>query len=211
VLDAAKRVPTESLAGEHNVRSVCVFCGSSSGRREAYATAAREIGAELVRRGLTLVYGGGDVGLMGTLADVMLESGGLVIGVIPEALVQREVAHRGLTELRVVDSMHERKALMAELADAFIALPGGIGTLEELCEVLTWAQLGIHNKPVGLLNVDGYFTPLIAMLDHAVAEGFMKADHRRLLLTAEDAAALLDRCAAWKPIPVRRWLGPAAS
>jgi uncharacterized protein (TIGR00730 family) len=193
------------------MQSVCVFCGSNSGRREAYAAAAGQLGEELMRRGLTPVYGGGDVGLMGRLADVMLEAGGRVIGVIPKALVQREVAHAGLTELRVVDSMHERKALMAELADAFIALPGGIGTLEELCEVLTWAQLGIHRKPVGLLNVDGYFTPLIGMLDHAVAEGFMQTDHRRLLLTAESAAALLDECAAWQPIPVRRWLGPAAT
>jgi uncharacterized protein (TIGR00730 family) len=173
--------------------------------------AAQTLGAELVRRGLTLVYGGGDVGLMGVLADAALAAGGRVIGVIPEALVQREVAHRALTELRVVDSMHERKALMAELADAFIALPGGIGTLEELCEVLTWAQLGIHNKPVGLLNVAGYFRPLIELFDHAVAEGFMQADHRRLLLTAADGATLLDACAAWEPVPVRRWLGPAAT
>jgi len=193
------------------VQAVCVFCGSSSGIRSSYAVSARRLGAELVQRDLTLVYGAGDVGLMGVLADAVLEAGGRVIGVIPEALVQREVAHDGLTELRVVNSMHERKALMAELADAFITLPGGIGTLEELCEVLTWSQLGIHSKPVGLLNVEGYFAPFIAMLDHAVAEGFMKTDCRRLLLTAVDEAILLDACAAWEPIPVRRWLGPAAT
>jgi hypothetical protein len=148
---------------------------------------------------------------MGVLADAVLAAGGRVIGVIPQALVLREVAHQGLTELHVVDSMHERKALMAELSDAFIALPGGIGTLEELCEVLTWAQLGIHARPVGLLNVDGYFSPLIAMLDHAVAEGFMKPDHRRLLLGETGVTALLDACAAYRPIPVQRWMGPAAT
>lgn len=193
------------------MQSVCVFCGSGSGIRPSYTAAAERVGTELVRRRLTLVYGAGDVGLMGILANAVLAAGGRVIGVIPEALVQREVAHHGLTELHVVDSMHERKALMAELADAFIALPGGIGTLEELCEVLTWAQLGIHHKPVGLLNVDDYFSPLITMLDHAVAEGFMKADCRRLLLAAREEAALLNACAAWEPIPVRRWLGPAAT
>lgn len=193
------------------MRSICVFCGSSTGRRDTYTAAARAMAAEMVRRELTLVYGAGDVGLMGVLADAVLAAGGWVIGVIPRGLVLREVAHQGLTELHVVESMHERKALMAELSDAFIALPGGIGTLEELCEVLTWAQLGIHAKPVGLLNVEGYFAPLISMLDHAVAEGFMKPDHRRLLLGETGVAALLDACAAYRPIPVPRWMGPAAT
>jgi uncharacterized protein (TIGR00730 family) len=193
------------------MRSICVFCGSSAGRRPAYAAAARELASQLARQGLTLVYGGGNIGLMGLLADAMLAAGGRVIGVIPQGLVVREVAHHGVTELHVVGSMHERKALMAELSDAFVALPGGIGTLEELCEVLTWGQLGIHSKPVGLFNVDGYFDPLIALLDHAVAEGFMQANHRRMLLADTDVAALLDACATFRPVPVQRWMGPAGT
>lgn len=193
------------------MQSLCVFCGSSTGRRPAYAAAARELASQLARQDLTLVYGGGNIGLMGVLADAMLAAGGRVIGVIPQGLVVREVAHHGLTELHVVGSMHERKARMAELSDAFLALPGGIGTLEELCEVLTWGQLGIHAKPIGLLNVDGYFGPLIALLDHAVAEGFMQADHRRMLLADTHVAALLDACATFRPVSVRRWMGPAGT
>ncbi len=164
------------------------------------------LGRELARRGVTLVFGGGNIGLMGVLADAVMESGGKVIGVIPRALVDREVAHHGVTDLRIVDSMHERKALMADLADAFLALPGGIGTLEEFCEVLTWAQLGIHGKPVCLLNVAGYYDPLIELLDHAMSEGFLSAEHRKLMLVGQEAGSLLDACEAFRPAPVRAWL-----
>src|SRR5437764_7096254 len=159
------------------MRRVCVFGGASSGWLPVYAAAARGLGSALASRGLGLVYGGGNVGLMGALADAALAAGGEVIGVIPQMLVDRELAHRG-TDLRIVTSMHERKALMAELSDAFVALPGGLGTYEELCEVLTWAQLGIHHKPCGCLNVLDYFRPLESMLDHAVSEGFMRPEHR---------------------------------
>jgi uncharacterized protein (TIGR00730 family) len=174
-----------------SLRSVCVFCGSSFGNRPEYAEAAAQFGELLGRRGIQLVYGGGNVGLMGVLADAALAAGGRVIGVIPQMLVDRELAHRG-TDLRIVSSMHERKALMAELSDAFVALPGGLGTYEELCEVLTWAQLAIHNKPVGCLDVLGYFQPLAAMLDHAVAEGFLRPDQRRGLIVETDGVKLLD-------------------
>jgi uncharacterized protein (TIGR00730 family) len=188
------------------MRAVCVFCGSAPGRRSEYREAALRLGRELARRGVTLVFGGGNIGLMGVLANAAMESGGKVIGVIPRALVDREVAHHGVTDLRIVDSMHERKALMADLADAFVALPGGIGTLEEFCEVLTWAQLGIHGKPVCLLNVAGYYDPLIELLDHAMAEGFLSAEHRKLMLVGREAGSLLDECAAFRPAPVRSWL-----
>jgi uncharacterized protein (TIGR00730 family) len=173
------------------LRSLCVFCGSNVGVRPEYADAARSLGRFLAERNVRLVTGAGHVGLMGIVADAALAVGGQVIGVIPQMLVDRELAHRQLTELRVVGSMHERKALMAELSDGFIALPGGLGTLEELCEVLTWAQLGIHHKPCGCLNVRGYFDPLLEMLDRAVAEHFMHTDHRRLLLSGDDVAELL--------------------
>ena len=165
------------------------------------------LGKELVGRGIRLIYGGGCVGLMGILADTVLAAGGEVIGVIPHALVQREVAHRGLSELRVVDSMHERKALMADLADGFIALPGGIGTFEEFCEILTWTQLGLHTKPSGILNVCGYYDQLLAMLKHAVAEGFLREEHLDLFVTADDAVELLDRLQQSRPPQLPKWIG----
>jgi uncharacterized protein (TIGR00730 family) len=187
---------------------ICVFAGSSPGVRPEYAAAARALAAELVRRGLGLVYGGGSVGLMGVLADTVLSAGGEVVGVIPQGLASRELAHEGLTELRVVSSMHERKALMAALVDGFIALPGGLGTLEETLEILTWSQLGIHRKPVGVLNVAGYFEGLRGMLTHAVAEGFVRPEYLALLLFEEQAPSLLDALAAWQPPPIpRAWVG----
>ena len=173
------------------LRSVCVFCGSSVGRRAEYSAAATATGRLLAERGIRVVYGAGNVGLMGVLADAALAAGGEVVGVIPQMLVDRELAHRGLTKLRIVGSMHERKALMAELSDAFIALPGGMGTFEELCEVLTWAQLGIHAKPVGCLNAFGYFDALLQLLDHALAEQFLRPQHRGLLLSSAEPAELL--------------------
>ena len=182
---------------------ICVFCGASPGRDPAFAAAAGDLAAALVRRGLGLVYGGGAVGLMGELADAVLAAGGRVTGVIPRHLVDREIGHRGLDDLRVVGSMHERKALMAELADGFVALPGGWGTLEELIEVLTWAQLGLHAKPVGLLDVAGYFEPLLAFRDRALAEGFVREHQRDLLLVAASPDALLDRFEAHVPPPPR--------
>lgn len=174
-------------------RRVCVFTGSRHGASPAYATGAQDLGRELVGRGYGLVYGGGNVGLMNVVANTVLEAGGTAVGVIPNALVSKEVAHRGLTELRVVGSMHERKALMAELADGFIALPGGIGTMEEMFEVLSWAQLGLHQKPCGLLNVAGYYDSLIEFLDNAVAKDFLRPKHRALTLVDRHPAALLDR------------------
>jgi uncharacterized protein (TIGR00730 family) len=177
------------------MRRVCVFCGSSAGTREDYRVSAQQLAGALFRSGLALVYGGGNVGLMGTLADSMLHAGGDVIGVIPRALVAREVAHSGLTELRIVDTMHQRKAMMNDLSDAFIALPGGFGTLEEFFEILTWSQLGIHGKPCGLLNVAGYYDSLLAMLDHAVAERFLRPSHRELVIAETDADMLLRRLA----------------
>jgi uncharacterized protein (TIGR00730 family) len=175
------------------VRRVCVFCGASSGRLPAYADAARALGAALAARGLGLVYGGGRVGLMGAVADATLAAGGEVVGVIPQELVDRELAHGGLTELRVVGSLHERKALMAELADAFVALPGGFGTLDELLEQLTWSQLGLHSKPVGLFDVDAYWRPLIELARHATEEGFVREADLASIAVAGDAEALLDR------------------
>ena len=171
---------------------ICVFTGSRHGARSEYAEAARRLGRELVARGYGLVYGGGKVGLMTVIADTVLELKGHVTGVIPSSLVSKEVAHLGLTALRVVDSMHERKALMAELSDGFIAMPGGIGTMEELFEVLSWAQLGLHEKPCALLNVAGYYDPLIQFLDRAVEQDFIKAKHRALLIVESDPGALLD-------------------
>jgi uncharacterized protein (TIGR00730 family) len=193
------------------LRRVCVFCASSPGARGSYATAAEAVGAVLARHGVGLVYGGGAVGLMGTLADAALAAGGEVTGVIPASLVAREVGHRGLSDLRVVASMHERKALMEELADGFVALPGGSGTLDELMEIVTWAQLGLHRKPIGLLDVDGYFEHLTAFLDHAVAERFVRPEHRELLLHDTDAEALLERMAAWEPVAVPTWIDRTGS
>jgi uncharacterized protein (TIGR00730 family) len=174
------------------MRRLCVFCGSRTGTEEVYRSQAQRLACLLVERNIGLVFGAGHIGLMGVLADAMLKAGGEAIGVIPRALVERELAHKGLTELRVVETMHQRKAVMAELADAFAALPGGFGTADELFEMLTWAQLGLHDKPIGLLNAAGFFDPLLAWLDHTVAEGFIKIKHRRLLRTARDPDALLE-------------------
>src|SRR6476661_8968545 len=187
---------------------LCVFCGSSPGHDPAYAAAAAQLGRVLAQRGIGLVYGGGRVGLMGVLADAALAAGGEVIGVIPQALLERELGHRGLTDLRVVDSMHARKALMGELAGGFIALPGGIGTLEELFEVWSWAQLGLHRKPCGLLDVDGFFRPLVGFLDHLVLSGFVQSSHRGMLHTAESPEALLAAFAAYQAPLVAKWVNP---
>jgi uncharacterized protein (TIGR00730 family) len=183
---------------------ICVFCGSSQGRRPVYAAAARSLGELIARRSITLVYGGGKTGLMGTLADATLAAGGQAIGVMPRPLVDKEVAHLGLTELRVVASMHERKAMMADLADAFIVLPGGYGTFDEFCEILTWSQLMFHSKPCGLWNVEGYWQPLIGMFDHAAAEGFLRPQHRALPIFDENLESLLDRMEAQLPHLTRR-------
>jgi uncharacterized protein (TIGR00730 family) len=186
--------------------SICVYAGSSPGARPAYADAARSLGEAIVRRGLGLVYGGGDVGLMKVVADAAMGAGGAVTGIIPRTLLEREIGHGALTELLVVETMHERKLAMAERADAFIALPGGIGTVEELIEVLTWTQLGVHDKPCAVLDVEGYWQPLLALLDHAVAERFLPEKHREMLLSDTDPQALLDALEAWQPQSVPKWL-----
>jgi len=191
------------------LQRICVFCGSSVGSRPEYVEAARELGRALAERGRGIVFGGGKVGLMGVLADAALAAGGEVIGVIPEALVAREIAHNGLTKLHVVRSMHERKTLMADLADAFIALPGGYGTFEEFFEAVTWTQLGIHQKPCGLLNVNGYYDPLLALLERAVADGFVRAANRSLVLDAPDVATLLEKLETVRPAAAALWIGKA--
>jgi len=188
------------------MKRICVFCGSRSGSRPEYLAATEELGIELVRRSLGLVYGGGNVGLMGVLANAVLKANGEVVGVIPQALMDREIGHTGLTKLHVVRSMHERKALMADLSDAFIALPGGFGTLEEFCEVLTWVQLGLHSKPCGVLNILGYYSSLLAMFDHATEERFLKAENRRLVLARESVEDLLYALERWRPVQIQRWL-----
>jgi uncharacterized protein (TIGR00730 family) len=189
------------------VRRVCVFCGSSPGARPAYAEAAEELAALLVGNGIGVVYGGGGVGLMGRLADAVLARGGEITGVIPDALVDREIGHPGVRDMRTVGSMHERKALMAELSDAFVALPGGIGTLEELVEVFTWSQLGLHRKPCGLLDVEGYYEELAAFLDHAVRERFLREEHRSTLIVEREPAALLERLRAYEPEAIQpKWI-----
>lgn len=188
------------------MKRVCVFCGSNKGVRPAYIAAAQSLAAVLMQRKIGLVYGGGNVGLMGVIADEMLAQSGEVVGVIPHSLVQREVAHQHLTKQHIVNTMHERKALMAELSDGFIAMPGGMGTFDEFCEILTWAQLGIHQKPCGVLNVENYFTPLLAMFDHAVAEGFLRDSHRALVLEAATPGHLLDAFAAFQPQYIQKWL-----
>ena len=186
---------------------VCVYCGSSPGRRGIYLAEARKLGRLLAGRGIGLVYGGASVGLMGAVADAALGAGGEVVGVIPRRLDEREIGHRGLTRLHVVGSMHERKQRMADLSDAFLALPGGMGTLEELTETVTWSMLGLHDKPVGLLDVDGYWRPLLAFFDHAVAEGFLRPEQRELVLAEADAERLLARLAAWRPTSRRvKWI-----
>jgi uncharacterized protein (TIGR00730 family) len=188
------------------MRRVCVFTGSSSGARPEYRKAAVTLGRLLAERGIGVVYGGARVGLMGVLADTALSAGGEVVGVIPAGLVAKEIAHTGLTDLRIVGSMHERKALMSDLADAFIALPGGWGTLEEFFEVLTWAQLGLHRKPCGLLNAHGYFDTLLAFLNHTVGEGFVRPENTGLIAVAATPGELLERLAAVAPPPVEKWL-----
>lgn len=188
------------------MKRVCVFCGSNSGALPEYAHAARDLARLLVQRRMGLVYGGGNVGLMGVLADAMLEGGGEVIGVIPALLVAKEVAHHGVTELRVVQTMHERKALMSDLSDAFIALPGGFGTLDEFFEILTWSQLGFHGKPCGLLNVANYYDRVLAMLDHAVAEKFLRPAHRQLVITDTSPSNLLQRLLSHSPATAGKWV-----
>lgn len=188
------------------MKRVCIFCGSSPGNRPVYVEAARRVGRLLAERGLELVYGGAHVGLMGAVADAALTAGGHVIGVIPQSLVNREIAHTKISDLRIVASMHDRKAMMESLSDAFLALPGGMGTLEEVCEIYTWGQLGLHAKPCGLLNVDGYYDPLLQLLDNAVQNAFMRQEHREAVLSDDDPAALLDRFAAYKPTLQSKWV-----
>lgn len=190
-----------------DLKSLCVYCGSSSGRMDAYAAAARALAQAMVARGIRLVCGGASVGIMGVVADEVLRLGGNAVGVIPEALMRKELAHAGLTQLHVTPSMHARKTLMAELADAFVALPGGIGTMEEMFEIWTWGQLGLHRKPCGLLNVAGYYDALIAFLDHAAGEQFVRPDQRRMLVVESAPAVLLDRLAAYTPPELSKWVG----
>jgi len=186
--------------------SICVFCGSSAGKNPAFSQTAGRFGELLARNGRTLVYGGSNVGLMKVIADAALSEGGRVIGVMVDSLVQKEVAHDDLSEMRIVDTMSERKALMADLSDGFVALPGGIGTLDELFEIWTWAQLGFHRKPFGLLNVDGFFDPLIAYLTAVADQGFMRPEHLEMLLVEDDPARLLERMAAYQPPIPPKWI-----
>ncbi len=188
------------------MKRICIFCGSSQGDDGVFTEAARKTGEVLARHGLGLVYGGGNIGLMGILADAALAAGGEVIGVIPKALVDCELAHQSVAELRVVHTMHERKALMAELSDAFIALPGGYGTLDEFCEVLTWAQLGLHRKPCGLLNVDGFYDPFLAQVDQAVARRFVRSEHRGLFLVEAEPERLVERLRRFDPPTLHKWI-----
>jgi uncharacterized protein (TIGR00730 family) len=193
------------------MKRICVFAGSNSGSRPEYRAAAEELGQTIVRRDLDLVYGGARVGLMGDLADAVLAAGGHVTGVIPEALVAKEVAHDGLSDLRIVPSMHMRKAAMGDLADGFIALPGGWGTLEEFFEVLTWAQLGLHAKPCGLLNVQGFFDGLLSFLDHSIDERFVRRENRSMLIASRSPGDLLDRFERYSPPVVDKWIGRAST
>ena len=188
------------------MKSITVFCGSNSGFRSDYAEAAKRLGGLLVANGIRLVYGGGKVGLMGIIADEVMHLGGTVIGIIPDSLERKEVGHRAVTELRVVNSMHERKAMMAELADGFIAMPGGIGTFEEYFEILTWAQLGFHHKPCAILNIAGYYDGLLDLCDTAVGEGFLRREHRGLILEDSDPEALLAKMRDFKPTGIEKWL-----
>jgi hypothetical protein len=188
------------------MKRICIFCGSSNGARPVYTQAAQAIGQAIARAGYELVYGGGRVGLMGVVADATLQAGGSVIGVIPTALVEKETQHSGLTQLHVVRSMHERKALMADLADAFIALPGGFGTLDEFCEIITWAQLGYHRKPVCMLNVEGFFDTFMAFIDFTVNEGFIKPQHHNLIVIEGDARRLIEKLTTYQPPLTDKWL-----
>jgi hypothetical protein len=189
------------------MKALCVFCGANFGRRPAYRLAAEQLGGLLAQRGITLVYGGGNVGLMGALADAALAGGGRVVGVIPQALAEKEIAHTGLSEMHVVGSMHERKALMADLADAFLSLPGGFGTWDEFCEALTWSQLGLQKKACAFLNVEGYYDALLALTERAAEDGFIRAEHRKLLLVDGDAEILLDRLENYDVPFVPKWVG----
>ncbi len=200
-----------ATTGNPTIARVCVFCGSSAGRDPRYAAAAAELGQALVARGWGLVYGGGRVGLMGLVADAVLAAGGNVIGVIPKMLATKELLHVGATEMHVVESMHARKAMMAELADAFVALPGGYGTFEETFEMITWGQLGIHQKPLGLFDVLDFFQPLVQFIDHAIAEGFIRPEQRDLLVTADSAGPLLDRLKDHRLPTVRKWINVEAT
>lgn len=188
------------------MKSLCVYCGSSSGASPAYAVAARVLAAEMVKSGIALVYGGGKVGLMGVIADEIMRLGGNATGVIPQALLDKEVGHRGLSRLHVVKDMHERKAMMAELSDGFIAMPGGLGTLEELFEALTWAQLGLHEKPIGLLNVEGFYDGLIRFVQQLVEHGFVRAEQAALMMHESEVAALLRRFSSYVPAYRPQWL-----
>ncbi len=190
------------------MKRICVYCGSNPGRQPIYREAAAALGRELVNRNIGLVYGGASIGVMGAVADAVLQSGGEVIGVIPQGLATREVAHSKLSELIVVTSMHERKARMAELADGFVALPGGWGTFEEIFEILTWAQLGIHAKPCGLLNIANYYDHLALFLQHAMDERFVREEYKPMIIMEQQPAALLDRFASYQPPQVRKWIGP---
>ncbi len=192
-----------------SISRLCVFCGSASGANGEYAAVARAFGAVLARRGITLVYGGGRVGMMGAIADAALAAGGKVIGVIPRLLARKEIAHDGLTELIQVETMHERKARMADMADGFVAMPGGMMTFEEFFEILTWAQLGIHAKPCGLLNAARYYDPLISLLDHAVEQQFLRPEHRAMVLVADQGEALLEKLRGYTPPAVEKWIGRA--
>jgi uncharacterized protein (TIGR00730 family) len=189
------------------LKRICVYCGSNPGKSAEFLASARTLAGELVQRDIGLVYGGASVGLMGEIADTVLAGGGEVIGVIPQALVDKEVSHAGLTELKIVNSMHERKEIMADLSDGFIALPGGLGTIEEIFEVLTWAQLGFHHKPCALLNVKGYYNQLTQFLNHAAAEGFIADTHREMLLVGEHPHSLLEVMATYKAPAVDKWIG----
>ena len=188
------------------MKSICVYCGSNLGERNSYLEAAQSLGAEMAAQGITLIYGGGNVGLMGAVADAVLAAGGRVVGVIPQALVDKEVAHSGLSDLRVVGSMHERKLLMAELADAFIALPGGLGTLEEFCEVATWTQLGLHQKACGLLNIEGFYNGLLAFLNHAMEEKFIRPEHRTIILSDKEPVELIEKLTQFEAPIVHKWI-----
>ena len=198
------------VSSVRRLKRICVFCGSSLGVRPAYRQAAQQLGELLAERGIGVVFGGGAIGLMGVLADAALSKGGEVIGVIPQSLMRREIGHRGVTKQHVVETMHQRKALMADLSDAFIALPGGYGTLEELCEAITWSQLGIQQKPCGLLNIEKYWDGLLAVLDHAVDEGFVQPENSQLVLVAQTPERMLERLSEWtSPEHIEKWLGDA--
>jgi uncharacterized protein (TIGR00730 family) len=195
------------MSEQGDISSVCVYCGSSDRVNDAYLEAAQSMGAAIANRGLSLVFGGGGTGMMGAVADAAMECGAEVIGVIPQRFNTEELVHAGLTELRVVDTMHVRKAMMAEMADAFVALPGGYGTFEELFEMLTWAQIGLHRKPVGILNIQGYFDPLLSLIEHAQQQGFIYSEHRSLLVAETDPNQLLDALSTYQsPAGLERWL-----